>query len=68
MLNNVQKAMAIQLALDIDLGVIDLKETLIEIKKNKKLWTPILEFWGETNELTRNALYRLFFEQTLLKN
>jgi hypothetical protein len=56
------KAIAIQFAMDIDLGLIDLKIALEEIRKDKETWIPLLEIMEECCDLTRNALDRLYLE------
>jgi hypothetical protein len=62
MITDDEKAMVIQLAMDIDLGIINLKEALKVIRKDVKSWIPILEFMETSCELTRNALDRLYLE------
>lgn len=67
MITDDEKAKVIQLAMDIDLGLIDLKEALKVIRKDVKAWTPILEFMETSCELTRNALDRLYLESLYRK-
>ena len=62
MITDDEKAMAIQLAMDIDLGIINLKEALKVIRSDIEAWTPILEFMETSCELTKNALDRLYLE------
>jgi hypothetical protein len=62
MISDDEKAIVIQLAMDIDLGLIDLKQALKVIRRNTQAWLPILEFMESSCELTRNALDRLYLE------
>lgn len=62
------KAEAIKLAMRIDLGEIDTKVVLEYIRKNTKVWTPVLEFWEELSPLTRTVLDRLVLENRFLKS
>ena len=67
MITDDAKAMVIQLAMDIDLGTINLKEALKVIRKDVKTWIPILEFMETSCDLTRNALDRLYLESLYQK-
>ena len=62
------KALAIQLAMDIDLGIINLKEALKVIRKDAKTWIPILEFMETSCELTKCAIDRLYLESVYQKS
>ena len=62
MISDDEKAMAIQLSMDIDLGVINLKEALKVIKKDAQYWIPILEFMENCCDLTKSAIDRLYLE------
>ena len=57
-----EKATAIQFAMNIDLGIVNLKKALKVIRRDVETWTPILEFMETSCELTRNALDRLYLE------
>lgn len=61
------KADAIQFAMNIDLGIVDLKVALEEIRKDKATWIPILEFMETSCELTKTALDRLYLESKFQK-
>lgn len=62
MITDDEKALVIQLSMDIDLGIINLKEALKVIRKDVKAWIPILEFMETSCELTKTALDRLYLE------
>lgn len=62
MITDDEKALVIQLSMDIDLGIINLKEALKVIRKDVKTWIPILEFMETSCELTKTALDRLYLE------
>ena len=62
MINDNEKAMAIQLAMDIDLGIINLKEALKVIRKDIQYWMPVLEFMENCCDLTKSAIDRLYLE------
>lgn len=68
MITDNDKAIAIQLAMDIDLGIVNLKAVLKSIRKNIDVWIPILEFMESSCELTRNALDRLYLESIYQKS
>jgi hypothetical protein len=67
-MNNELKAIAIQLAMDIDLGIIDLQTALMVIRKDKEFWLPILEFMEECDTLTRRAIDRLYLESRFARS
>ena len=67
MINDTQKAIAIQFAMDLDLGIIDLKVALDEIRKNVETWLPILEFMEKCCPLTQTSLDRLYLESLYSK-
>ena len=62
------KSIAIQFSMDIDLGIIDLKVALKEIRKDVKTWIPILKFMETSCELTKSALDRLYLESRLMRS
>lgn len=68
MISSDDKAIAIQLAMGIDLGVINLEVALKEIRSDIITWTPILEFMESCCDLTRQAIDKLYFESLLLKS
>lgn len=63
-----EKAMAIQFAMDIDLGIIDLRKALKAIRQDAQAWTPILEFMETSCDLTRYAVDRLYLESCLMRS
>ena len=68
MISDDLKADAIQFAMDIDLGIVDLKVALEEIRKDVKTWIPILEFMETSCELTKYAIDRLYLESVYQKS
>ena len=62
------KADVIQFAMDIDLGIVDLKVALEEIRKDVNTWIPILEFMETSCELTKYAIDRLYLESVYQKS
>lgn len=59
------KAIAMNLAMNIDLGNVDLAELIKEIKKNKAEWTEILEFYNSLsskNQMLDTVLNRIYLE------
>lgn len=68
MITDDEKAMVIQLAMDIDLGIINLEKALKVIRSDIKTWIPILQFMETSCNLTRSALDRLCLESRYLKS
>ena len=68
MITDDAKALAIQLAMDIDLGIVNLKEALKVIRKDVDTWIPILEFMETSCELTKYAIDRLYLESVYQKS
>lgn len=68
MISKEQKAKIIQLAMDIDLGIINLEEALKVIRENKEVWIPILQFMESFDDLTKSALDRLYLESRYLRS
>ena len=62
------KAIAIQLAMDIDLGIIDLKTALHTIREDVEFWLPVLQFMEECDTLTQRGIDRLYLESRLMRS
>ena len=68
MVNKELKAIAIQFAMDIDLGIIDLKVALDCIRKDVKTWLPVLQIMEKCDTLTQRAIDRLYLESCLMRS
>jgi hypothetical protein len=68
MVNKELKAIAIQFAMDIDLGIIDLRVALNSIRKDVDVWLPVLQFMEQCDTLTQRAIDRLYLESCLMRS
>lgn len=62
-LDKEQQALAINLAMNIESGVINLSTVLEEINLDPVGWTHILAFWLRCNDMTRGVVNRLYLEK-----
>ena len=61
-----EKAICLNLAMQIGLGNVNYKEVLKAIKQEPVEWTKILNFWAEFNNMTRHAVTLLSWELDLI--
>lgn len=65
------KALAMRLAMDIDMGIIDLSELIKEMEKEKESWLEIIEFWNSIHKRSKmidSVLDRIYLEYLFLKS
>lgn len=62
-LNKEQQAIAINLAMNIESGIIKLSTVLEEIDLDPVGWVHILAFWLRCNDMTRGVVNRLCLEK-----
>lgn len=62
-LNKEQQAIAINLAMNIESGIIKLSTILDEINNDPCGWVHILAFWMRCNDMTRGVIDRLCLEK-----
>lgn len=63
MLTREQKAIAINLAMDIDMGRFELNEILQDIENYPMQWDNVLKYWENCNEMTKSVIDRLYLEK-----
>jgi len=64
------KALAMRLAMDIDMGIIDLSELIKEMEKEKDSWLEIMQFWNSIHKRSKMinlVLDRIYLEYLYLK-
>ena len=57
-----EKAICLNLAMQIEVGSVNYLEVLKAIKQDPTQWVKILNFWAEFNEMTRNVVKLLSLE------